>query len=157
MEQQKQELRAYFFQNFYLQGIHAGIQAQHTMAEMFVKYIMGSEKEMLLDWAQNHKTTIVLNGGMSGDLQAIVDLLSSPQNTYPWAFFKETEYALNGALTNVGIILPERIYNHDKNFSELLSGRNIGNMALDVHYEPPKLSDFDSKIVEALRGKRLMS
>ena len=161
----EQKLRAYFFNNMYLQGAHSGIQSQHCTAELFVKYQWldsecqtdESDTEILYDWAQNHKTTIVLNGGMSGDLQALVELFESEYNPYPWSFFKEAEYALNGALTNVGIILPEKIYNYDKNYQKLLDSRNTNGMQLMVHYEPPVLPEFDMKIVEALRGKRLMN
>ena len=161
MEQQKQELRAYFFNNMYLQGAHSGIQSQHTTTEMFVKYqwvdsgaiqeylINESDTELLYDWAQNHKTTIVLNGGMSGDLQALVELFESNENPYTWAFFKETEYALNGALTNVGIILPEKIYNYDKDVAAKEESEGWGAI--------PELTGYEMKIVEALRGKRLMS
>jgi len=150
MEQQKQELRAYFFNNMYLPSLHAGIQSQHTTAEMFVKYQWldsecqtdESDTEILYDWAQNHKTTIVLNGGMSGDLQALVELFESTQNPYPWGFFKETEYALNGALTNVGIILPERIYTYAR-----LSEEEQAEVVL---------SDWELQFVEVLSSKRLM-
>jgi len=153
----EQKLRAYFFNNMYLQGAHSGIQSQHCTAELFVKYQWldsecqtdESDTEILYDWAQNHKTTIVLNGGMSGDLQALVELFESNENPYTWAFFKETEYALNGALTNVGIILPEKIYNYDKDVAAKEESEGWGAI--------PELTGYEMKIVEALRGKRLMS
>ena len=91
--EQKQELRAYFFANMYLPSIHAGVQSQHTTAEMFIKYCVTAnedtlvkEENLLIDWATNHKTTIVLNGGMSGSLQELVTLFESEDNPYPWAF-----------------------------------------------------------------------
>ena len=110
------ELRAYFFQNMYLSSIQAGIQSQHTTAEMFVKYEnidcncweacdCFQPMNMLYDWARHHKTTIVLNGGMQSDLQEVLSLLQQKDNPFPFSFFKEAEYSLNGALTNVGIIL----------------------------------------------------
>ena len=33
-----EELRGYSFQNFYLQGIHAGIQSAHAYVRIFLKY-----------------------------------------------------------------------------------------------------------------------
>ena len=110
--------RCYHFANMYLPALHAGIQSQHCLAEMFVKYQSPShrfcpKKTKLYSWAEFDKITIVVNGGMSGQLQEIVELFESEDNPYPWASFSETEFALNGALTNVGIILPEKVYVHD--------------------------------------------
>jgi hypothetical protein len=145
--------RAYFFQNMYLQGIHAGVQSQHCTAEMFVKYgsdfngdIDSDKVNILNTWACEDKTTIVLNGGMSGMLQEIATLFNSTENNYPWATFSETEFALNGALTNVGIILPEEMYNYDKIVKMSLEDENIS---------VPKLTEFELEIVEILRGKHL--
>lgn len=153
-----QNYRCYHFANMYLPALHAGIQSQHCLAEMFIKYswILKPEEEIsvkqhviLSTWAQEDKTTIVLNGGMSGDLQELVELFSSEENPYPWAYFNETDYALNGALTNVGIILPDYIYSYDKCVQR---NEDSGEWVL-----LPELTDFEMKIVEALRGKRLMS
>lgn len=144
--------RAYFFQNMYLHGIHAGVQSQHTTAEMFIKYLpydVDEETSILYDWANFHKTTIVLNGGMSGALQEIVEVFDSEENNYPWATFSETEYALNGALTNVGIILPEKVYAYDKFVQSKMDNDGWGVV--------PDLTEFELKIVEILRGKRLMN
>lgn len=154
----KNNYRAYFFQNMYLSGIHAGIQSQHTTAEMFVKYrwldsgYIGeltsrdeSRTEVLYDWAEEDKTTIVLNGGMSGQLQEIVELLEHKDNPYPWAFFKESEYALNGALTNVGIILPERVYNAPQPFED----------DYIKYCEDNNITDFEDQLIQVLKSKRL--
>lgn len=137
-------MRAYFFQNFYLQGIHAGIQSQHTTAEMFVKYSIGSEQHsMLFDWAINHKTTIVLNGGTQSDLLAIEKLLDNCK--FPWAAFREATDALNGALTNVGVILPEYIYNAPK----------VDN---DDWYESSwQFTEPEIEFIQMLQTKRLMT
>ena len=161
---EQQELRAYFFANMYLPSQHAGIQSLHTTAEMFVKYAQpntiffseedGKTRDILFDWAENHKTTIVLNGGMSGDLQELLTLFESKDNQYPWSFFKETEYTLNGALTNVGIILPEKIYTYDKVVCEYEA---IEKRGYNPVFNLPALTEYEMEIVEALRGKRLMS
>lgn len=120
-------MRAYFFLNQYISSIQCGIQAQHTTAEMFVKYQNDSTalSQQLWDWAQNHKTSILLNGGYSSALRVLITLFDHQQNPYPWAYFCEDEDAIGplfpsthpdgyvdcgGALTCVGIILPEKIY-----------------------------------------------
>ena len=113
-------MRAYFFGNMYLSSIQQGIQAQHCTAELFLKYslygkltgdfIGEKQRVSLYEWADNHKTSILLNGGDCAGLSEIFLLLDSPDNPYPWAIFVESNDALRNALTCVGIILPERIY-----------------------------------------------
>lgn len=158
----KQELRAYFFQNFYLQGIHAGIQSQHTTTEMFVKYkgiYVDQEhsgckaQEILYDWAENYKTTVILNGGMQKDLEEILKVLETVEHNYPFSFFREGDNALNGALTNVGVILPERIFNYNKRVVEVVELNHLEG----AYYRPPELSKSDKTIAELLSRKRLMS
>lgn len=107
-------MRAYFFGNMYLSSIQQGIQAAHVTHEMFLKYdnlAAGSfATTELYDWAHNHKTMILLNGGYSENLRALTEFFSNPMNDYPFADFHEGQDALDGALTCVGIVLPEKIY-----------------------------------------------
>ena len=108
-------MRAYFFGNMYLSSIQQGIQAQHCTAELFLKYMTNEREEnnpaqYLWEWANHHKTSILLNGGYSENLRVLVDRFDDSQNPYPWATFNESQEALDGALTCVGIILPEKIY-----------------------------------------------
>lgn len=116
-------MRFYTFTNMYLSSLQVGLQSAHCLAEMFVKYpdledsnwgkdhTADQQKyEMLDNWAANHKTMILLNGGYSNNLREIFHLLSQEANPYPFANFHESSEALDGALTCVGIILPERIY-----------------------------------------------
>lgn len=141
-------MRAYFFQNFYLQGIHAGIQSQHTTAEMFVKYAnQPNYNKVLFDWAANHKTTIVLNGGMQSDLLKIEYLLEYSQ--FPWASFREEQDALNGALTNVGVIVPEYVYTAPKYVD--------GYDDFYSHFAATDLLFYDLEFIKVLQSKRLMN
>lgn len=113
-------MRAYFFTNMYLSSIQQGIQPLHIVAEMFCKYIRLSEDyELVMDdkyrtlatWAKDHKTVICLNGGYSENLHNIIaEHLTDDDNPYPWEVFREGQDALGGALTSVGIILPEKMY-----------------------------------------------
>lgn len=109
-------MRAYFFGNMYLSSIQQGIQAAHVVAEMYQRYVPGFNDDAcvqfdsLYEWAQNHKTMILLNAGYSEAIRKLVDVFNSPHNPYPWATFHEGQDALDGALTCVGIILPEQIY-----------------------------------------------
>ncbi len=112
-------MRAYYFGNMYLSSIQQGIQAAHVTAEMFTKYTTVSEdyeinsdpkRLMLSDWAKNHKTMILLNAGYGAELYKLTGLFAITENPYAWAGFNESEEALDGAMTSIGIVLPERIY-----------------------------------------------
>lgn len=106
------EYRCYVFNNFYLQGIQAGIQAAHVTAELFVNNQEAPEHQALMQWASTDKTMIVLNGGMQCDLEEIWDDLvrDSDSLKLPIAKFHESREALNGALTSVAVVVPYHIY-----------------------------------------------
>jgi hypothetical protein len=111
------ELRFYTFVNFYLSSLQQGIQSFHVCHEMFMKYqdpIFDPETSRLYDWAKNHKTMIVLNGGANQDILDKYLFLSREAGAFsfpaPFTSFSEDEYSLGGVMTAVGIILPEEIY-----------------------------------------------
>lgn len=109
-------MRAYFFGNMYLSSIQQGIQALHATSEMFVKYHGrdGNANETLMDWAANHKTVCLMNGGFNSAIRELVNFFDNEENPFPWAEFHEEEDSLDGALTCVGIVLPEKIYDTAK-------------------------------------------
>lgn len=113
-------MRAYFFGNMYLSSIQQGIQAAHATAEMFVKYDNTDNPEFsILDtWARDHKTMVLLNAGYSQEIHNLCTFFSEQNNPFPWAPFRESRESLDGALTTVGIILPEEIYNAAKALRE---------------------------------------
>lgn len=123
-------MRAYTFAHFMLSTIAKGIQHSHSITELFVKYeridiydyAMTTGREipdhlltssikasMLYDWAQNHKTMILLTAGNSPQLDELETFFNVVENPYPWAGFNEDE-SLEGIMTSVSIILPEKIY-----------------------------------------------
>jgi hypothetical protein len=99
-----------------LSQIQHGIQAGHAAVELMLKYnapyidatIPAEHGEMVEDWATNHKTFIVLNGGVSDSLYALRRLLAQPENPYPWVFFKEPNIA--NAVTSIAVLLPKEAY-----------------------------------------------
>jgi|688.fasta_scaffold330350_3 hypothetical protein len=103
-------MRAYFLTNMYLSSIQHGIQSLHALQEINNKY--GTTNELLVDWAENHKTAIVLNGGTSEQMANIVNLLNNETNEYPWAIFNEP--SIDNALTSIGIIVPDTIYGRER-------------------------------------------
>lgn len=107
------KFRCYHFNNFYFNGVHAGIQSHHSFMEIFnkVKDKPDSQQYRMLDeWSSNHKTVIVLNGGMQFNLEELEMFFDNMDNPFPWASFREGKEATNESLTNIGIVLPDYIY-----------------------------------------------
>lgn len=113
-------MRAYFFGNMYLSSIQQGIQAAHVTHELFSKYTsIAPVSDFLFDWASHpHKTIVLLNGGYGDNLRELIHRFDTRENPYPWTFFNEGEDSLDGALTCVGIVLPEKIYETAKALRE---------------------------------------
>lgn len=158
------ELRAYFFNNMYLSGIHAGIQAQHCTAEMFIKYrpdiqsgCIGNKSDMLYRWAEKYKTTIILNGGYNSNLQRLEHFFADG-SPFPWASFYESEEALATACTSVGIVLPERIFNLPKihDFSSEFTSAEEHWETIKIDFEE-SYSLFDVELAMELQKCRLMN
>ena len=112
------ESRFYAFGNYYLSSIQQGIQALHVVTEMFTKYEYDStEYKQLHNWANKHKTVVLLNGGNAKalkDMYALFNEWVQEGMTFPFAKFNEDMQSLDGALTSTGIVLPAYIYNGAK-------------------------------------------
>lgn len=126
-------MRAYFFVNMYLSQLQCGLQTAHCLAEMFTKYVplfnktnelVWQQNTILHHWATDHKTIIILNAGYSQELRSLIRFFETFENPLPWAYFSESDDALDGALTCVGIILPEEFYEGAKEWKHL--GGDIG-------------------------------
>jgi hypothetical protein len=118
-------MRFYSFTNMYLSSIQVGIQTAHCLVDMGREYDNTNQAKLgdkscidYIDWADNHKTIVCLNGGNKANLEEIVNFFGSHHNTYPWCCFCEDEDSLNGCLTCVGIIVPEKIYETAKVFRD---------------------------------------
>lgn len=133
--------RAYFFGNMYLSPIQQGIQAGHTISEMSVKY-SDNDDSIYWQWAEYHKTMILLNGGMSCNLRKIQELFEHQDNPFHWDYFEESVDALEGAITCVGVILPEQVYT---NASLIRQGE------LDIEI----FSEWEQAFFQILNGCRL--
>lgn len=106
-------MRLYSFTSMYMEGIHAGIQTAHLVSVMSAKYPKDSrEYDIFQMWATRHKTIFVSNGGMAWNLRQRYQELQvkASLHTLPVAQFHESRDALDGALTAIGIIVPEYLY-----------------------------------------------
>jgi len=109
-------MRFYSFTNMYLSPIQKGIQTAHAVHDMFVKYhdslrenTHDGEWALYEQWAHEHKTIVVLDGGNSAELGNLFSQLDTFTHGYPYVKFHEDDVSLNGALTCVGIILDEKM------------------------------------------------
>jgi hypothetical protein len=98
--------RLYCLTNMYLSSIQKGIQTAHVVGELAKKF---GPLNTFQDWAEFDKTIIVLNGGNSHSLALFGDILWN-QDEFLCAEFCEDLQSLNGALTAVGVVLPEEVY-----------------------------------------------
>lgn len=140
-------MRAYFFNNFYLSSIQQGIQAGHCAVDLLLKYAPPSNsgghtschdvKQSIEDrrrtlwayqWARDHKTFVVKNGGDDDTMQDLLLFMDDVDNPYPWVAFYEPGInscpTCGDALTSICIILPEMVTAYAK---EVRKGNPIPN------------------------------
>ena len=99
----------YFFVMYNLSGIQKGIQAGHAVVEYSRLADKYRDYYAYFDFADNHKTFILLDGGGSVDMQS--RLLELDDLSIPNATFYEPD--LNNSLSAIAFILPEEIYGID--------------------------------------------
>ena len=107
-------MRLYTFVNgLYMRPIQFGIQSTHAVADMFIKYrdsYYNSQRVQLHEWAEHHKTMVILNAVNVAGLKDIFSFLDSPENPFPYGNFHEDEQSLGGVITCAAVVLPERVY-----------------------------------------------
>lgn len=104
-------MRFYSFTNsLYMSPLQVGLQTAHCVAEAAINAHKSKNSGMFGAWARDHKTIVILNGGNCASLLKIEDFFKKGQNPYVWASFYEDVASLNGAITAVGVVLPEEIY-----------------------------------------------
>lgn len=150
-------MHAYYFTNMYLSSIQQGVQPLHVTSRMFVKYqrtpqrIASNQYKLLMDWAENYEIVTLLNAGYSSNILEIMKFFDSKDNYYPWNFFNEGENALDGALTSIGIVVPERIHKtakvcreNRKSIDQVLLEPNFFGQVFDI---PLDLTDFEKELI----------
>ena len=167
-------MRFYSFSNMYLSSIQTGIQSGHVIAEMAVKYQPPGEGftqqgRMFYDWAENHKVMILLNGGYGENLHDLYAFIDQNEHLYPYAKFNESHEALDGALTSVGIVLPEGIYNGARAMQSIKrlrqndpariawDARQVLEVEVNGRLESITYSDFEVELMTRLNSFRLAS
>ena len=118
-------MRYYTFSNMYLSSLQVGLQSAHALAEIFLKHY---GDPILMEWANDHKTMILLNAGYGENIHSLCNFFNHSENPFPWAPFYESEEALDGAITTVGIVLPAKIYE----MAAMIRDRNLPEANLDT-------------------------
>jgi prenyltransferase beta subunit len=143
----------------YLSSIQVGIQNAHCLVNIGRKYnndnsnvfILESDvaaRSNYIDWSDNYKTMVCLNGGNQANLKEIVDIFCAHDNPFAWNCFYEDEQSLNNCLTCVGIILPERIYDAAQRIREDRTGQFV--IALQNEF-----IDWEFKLMSIINSCRL--
>jgi hypothetical protein len=129
MTDQKQTngLRMYFFCLRQLSGLNKGIQAGHAALEYANNF---KNDDTFLDFVQNHKTFILLDGGTSIDM--INHLAELEEFDISYAGFVEPD--LNCLVTAIAFIVPENVYNFNL--------ENIENVTNDQESREFKLYQY---------------
>jgi hypothetical protein len=137
-------MRLYSWVVMYLEGIHAGIQTAHCQGAISSKYreltAFGDLQRLSLyqEWESKHSVIQVYNGGYSSSLRERYLKLEKYGKMFglPYAKWHESQDALDGALTAVGIVVPERYYNR-----YMIKGSEYTNQTSLV--KPPKTDEED--------------
>ena len=119
----------YAFTNMHVTGIHAGIQAAHAVVDMHRKYESrcdndpGALAKLLTynDWADNHKTMRIFNGGTSANLNTIYRSLLQCAVELNLPVGKFHESGLEGALTAICIVVPMQVEEYQKTLGSPLA------------------------------------
>ncbi len=110
------ELRMYGLVPYNISEIQKGIQFGHGVVEYAQKFFKDKDYQ---EWAKNHKTFIILNGGTTnngfanneqGTMQNHLEVLR--KNKIKHSVFFEPD--LNNALTSISFLVDERCFNYKK-------------------------------------------
>ena len=104
----------------YLSSIQQGIQAGHAAVELMRKY---KESVLVDEWAKEHHTFILLNGGGSRQIADLHKLVTSEHNPYPWAEFRDAD--MDNLQTSICILLPERMF--DARSKRVTKGESVSH------------------------------
>ncbi len=152
------ELRLYSFVNFYLSSIQQGIQTAHAAVDLVMSYRCYSgeqtEKSKMVDeWANLHKTMIVLNGGNNDSLEKI--FWAAKNSGYPWAEFREDGPSLGSIRTCVAVVVPETIFAAKVAQSDELLAPTLFKYEKDTVIEEYGLFSQEFELIKAIKSCRL--
>ena len=150
-----------------------GIQSQHATIELFNTYkeidlmdygfagqiapehiVKEAEKAtMLFSWSEDFKTHISLDGGNSIGMNEILEefkmYIENDDMEYPWAVFYEDK-SLEGILTSISIILPEKVYKVSNLVKRGVISLNLVNGRLTFLMNDGILEEDSNEVMELI-------
>jgi len=114
---------------------------------------------MFCEWCKHHKTMIVCNGGTGANLRKYIELFEKFTSVFPWAIFHEDDDSLDCALTCVGIVLPEYIYDvetvfvYNKKTCEREKTFVYKGSLVDVVYDRPESLEY--QLIDKIKSSPL--
>lgn len=167
---EKLELRMYGLVPYNISPIQQGIQFGHAVVEYAQKY---KNNDTYNDWADNHKTFIILNGGTTNKKNSLEDglpfgtmnqhLLTLHENGIDLATFQEPD--LGDQLTAIVFIVDERVFNkkdyldfedwliHTYSTDELLKDLNLSSLDINSNRIGALIKDSDDPKNKELYNK----
>ena len=140
----KLELRMYGFVPYNISSIQKGIQFGHAIVEYGLENFHTNEYQ---DWANNHKTVILLNGGTTnnnpdrfGTINQTFNILK--ENGIVCSSFSEPD--LGDQMTAISFIIDERVFNR-KNYPD------FGDWIMENHFSYLKNNMLTGNKIERMR------
>lgn len=132
-------MRYYGFGNYYLSSLQQGLQAAHAIADLSVGLSQESPQyQTFEEWADCHKTIILLNGGNASQLTDLMVFLDTNDHELPFVTFYEDHESLNSTITHVGVIVPEKLYQ---------LAEEIRNPKAKINEEAIELTEFERTFI----------
>lgn len=107
MKNKKQTLKVVCFNHSWLTPIRHGIQSGHALVELVRKYqkldlkTTVQQSKMVVKWADKDKTVVVLDGGVTPNLNKIKKLIPKE---LPFAIFREPD--CGNMVTSIAVLVP---------------------------------------------------
>lgn len=111
-------MKAYTFIHKSIYGPQVGIQAGHSLVALAMEngnrgplYDLTKEEKILLDWYENHKTFVWLDGGNSSSMHEAIKVIAD--SDMPYSAFTEPDItsvdSTEGVLTAITVVLTKEL------------------------------------------------
>lgn len=127
-------MKNYVFVNRYCKGIQAGIQAAHAVAEL-----SKIDTDDYYDWATNHRTLILLDGGDHNQLEEIGTKLTN----YSVDFGLFREEGLNDSITAISFVANEDVMEAMHRIKKWRKERTMSKQNFETHMFDKYEIDFE--------------
>lgn len=165
-------MRLYTFVNgLYMGPKQYGIQSMHVLGEMIADFAPENDESWeartqadyirychLRLWAREGKTVIIKSAVNCAGLRTVWNTINTINPPYIFTQFHEDEDSLDGALTSVGIIVPEHVAqaaDHKRNGGTWDIIDWDPESTVRVEYEGTILHDYDLALIDLLNNYSL--